>query len=508
MLKVTTTTLLLMGISTSLCVAQSSSANLEIKFEEPLWEWDGFGVNYVQTRHTRDYKVFPQDYGGFKYLSEEDRQTVMDMIFGEDGLRPGIIKVFADPFHEPVNDNDDPFSIDMDKFDHTTTTEWILYFCREAEKRVKVWDGELVYLACLYGPPSWMSKQKDFRGRDLDNTQKYELAEYLVSWAKYLRETEGLNVQYISPHNEGEDSRRWAEDGTDDTLFYKHDFNMLWPAHQTIDFLTYADEVLYHNGMLDVKLTNGEMTTWRRLHRWWYPTPMYAYNLAQEIKSNPEAMKNLGLITSHGFMQNYYNEGIAMLRDSNPGLHAWTTSYTWDPMNHEIVEDARNLIYNVQCNGLIPWAIVHNAYESDKLSPPMGFRQSGNADSPFLTDEGELTITKAYYYYKQICRAGQPHMNVVAVQTDHEQIQAMAFGHHITDNPDAFMILNKGEETVSVKLSITGSEYNQFEAFRTSDKEYEDENYKSLGKYTIDDNEIIYEAPPKSATTFYGIPAQ
>ena len=342
------------------CFSQNSGAKIEVKFDHPLWEWDGFGVNYVETRHTRDYSVFPQDYGGFKYLSEEDRQLVLDMIFGEDGLKPGIIKAFADPFHEPVNDNDDPYSIEMDKFDHTTTTKWMLYFCREGEKRVKEWNGSLEYLAGLYGPPSWMSKQPGFRGRDLDKSKKLELAEYIVSWAKYLRETEGFNVKYISMHNEGEDARRWAEYGEDDTSYYHHDFNMLWPSYQIVDFLTYADDILYHNNMLDIKLACGETTTWERLFKWWNHNYSYSCNIADEIKNEPEAMKNLGLITSHGFMKKYHNKGVEILREVNPGLHAWTTSYTWDPMDHSIIEDARNLIYEVGCNALIPWAVVHN----------------------------------------------------------------------------------------------------------------------------------------------------
>jgi len=491
-------------ILTLSCFSQKSDANLEILFDQTLWDWDGFGVNYVETRHTRDYSVFPQDYGGFKYLSEQDRQKVMDMIFGPEGLKPGIIKAFSDPFHEPVNDNNNPYVMDMDKFDHTTTTQWMLYFCREAEKRVKDWDGELVYLAGLYGPPGWMSRQKSFRGRDIDPAYYTEMAEYIVSWAKYLRDTEGFNVKYISMHNEGDDARRYTDGGYDDTTMYHHDFNMLWPPDQIVRFLKEAEKVLYHNDMLDIGLSCGETTTWERLHSNWYYGRRYMGNIAKEISDDAEAMANLGLITSHGFLNKYDSKGVDILREKNPDLHAWTTSYTWDPMDHSIIEDARNLIYGVKCNALIPWATIHNAYESDKLHPPMTFRISSNACSPFLTDDGNLTITKAYYYFKQISRAGQPHMKVARVKTDHDSLQCIAFEKAYTDHPDAFVVINKSGQSIEADISLSGTDHETFHAYRTSDKESGDENYKPTGKFTVKHNKISYTAPAYSVTTFEG----
>lgn len=481
--------------------AQQTIVN--VHFDQPLRTWDGFGVNYVETRHTRDYSVFPQDYGGFKYLDESERQKVIEMIFGKDGLRPSIIKAFLDPFHEPENDNNNPYYIDMDKFDHTTTTKWILYFCREAEKKIKEWDGELTYLAGLYGPPDWMSKQKCFRGRDLDPAMKLELAEYIVSWAKYLKESEGFNVKYISMHNEGEDARRWRDDGVDDTSYYHHDFNMLWSSFQIVDFLRIIDYVLYANNMLDVSCSCGETSNWLRLHDYWYHSKVHT-NIAEAIRLDAEAMKNIGLITSHGFMKKYDSEGVDILREANPGLHAWTTSYTWDPMNHEIVEDARQLIYDVKCNALIPWAIVHNAYESDKLHPPMKFRISSNACSPFLTDDGELTVTKAYYYFKQLTRAGQANTRVSRVETNNENIQALAFDGSLTKNPDAFVIINKGDVSELISIRLSGNQYKSYKVYRTSEEDHGDEDYKDAGVFKVKNSEIQYEVPAKSVTTFFG----
>src|SRR5665811_2099268 len=77
-----------------------SAADATVDFGHKLRAWDGFGVNYVETRHTRDYKVYVQDYGGFKYLNDAQREQVIDLVFGPDGLKPAIVKAFCDPFHE------------------------------------------------------------------------------------------------------------------------------------------------------------------------------------------------------------------------------------------------------------------------------------------------------------------------------------------------------------------------------------------------------------------------
>lgn len=75
---------------------------IQVDFATTLCDWDGFGVNYVETAQTRDYQAQPQEYGGFSLLSEADRQKILDLIFGDGGLWPGVVKMFLDPFHMDV----------------------------------------------------------------------------------------------------------------------------------------------------------------------------------------------------------------------------------------------------------------------------------------------------------------------------------------------------------------------------------------------------------------------
>ncbi|MDH7571146.1 MAG: hypothetical protein QHJ73_16340, partial [Armatimonadota bacterium] len=185
-----------------------------VDFSIQLRPWDGFGINYVETAQTRDYHADPQDYGGFSILSEEDRYRVVDLIFGDDGLRPGVAKMFLDPFHQPQRGQGTrpDGRIDLSAYDHTTTTRWMRFFINEGLKRTRERGGTLQVIVTLYGPPAWMTRQRFVRGRDLDPAHADDCARYLVSWAKYLREVEDVPVCYVSLHNEGEDWRRWPAD--------------------------------------------------------------------------------------------------------------------------------------------------------------------------------------------------------------------------------------------------------------------------------------------------------
>ena len=164
----------------------------EVDFSNKLRDWDGFGFNYVETCQTLDYDSNPQEYGGFSILSQSDRDKVIDMVFGEDGLKPGLVKMFFDPFHQEKPG---------DAFDHEKSTKYIRMFAREGYKKTRERGGDLKIITTLYGPPAWATLQKVVRGRDIDPTQKENLAKYMASWVKFLKEKDNLPVKYISIHN-------------------------------------------------------------------------------------------------------------------------------------------------------------------------------------------------------------------------------------------------------------------------------------------------------------------
>jgi hypothetical protein len=478
--------------------AWAADIRVSVEFGKHLRDWDGFGVNYVEASQTRDYQADPQEYGGFSLLEEAERQQILEMIFGPDGLKPGLLKMFLDPFHEKENDNSDPNAIDASRFDHATTTRWMRYFVREGLRKTRARGGDLNIVTTLYGPPAWTTRQRIVRGRDLDPDQKYEVAEYLIAWAKYLRETEQLPLKYVSLHNEGEDYVRWSDEGGEPPR-PGHDYNMYWPAEQVADFISFLRPMLDKQGLRDVGITPGETSNWSRFHEWGY---------AQAIADHPGAMRNLGLITSHGFVGfnagrwfgDWRSTGNDILRERNPNLHSWVTSQSWGRtdadarrvnLNH-FLNVIRGNIYVAKVNGIIPWAAIQR--------PAKWVGGDPNAGKAFGVDEqGSFTIEPGYYYLKQVCRAGQPGMAVAHVVSLDPEVGLIAFSRNRTKHPDAFVVLNLSNSPKPLVIGIQGTDARAFEGFRTS----ETERYISIGRSVVASGAFRYTAPPGSATTFF-----
>ena len=68
-----------------------TAVRAEVDFSKQVRDWDGFGVNYVEVAQSVDYTQDPQEYGGFSLLTEEERQQIVDMVFGRrrPQARPG-----------------------------------------------------------------------------------------------------------------------------------------------------------------------------------------------------------------------------------------------------------------------------------------------------------------------------------------------------------------------------------------------------------------------------------
>jgi len=465
------------------------AAEVAVNFDKPLQDWDGFGVNYVEASQTRDYAKWPQDYGGFSTLSETKRQEIIQAIFGEDGLKPGIVKMFLDSLHEGMdkrgNDNDDPMRINLAGYDHERTTGNMRSFVREGLKRTRAGGRDLVIIATMYGPPPWTTRQKIVRGRDMDPAEKREAAEYLASWAKFLKEKEGFPVKYVSLHNEGEARNCWPADGTDNPDHAKHDYNMYWPPEQVVEFLTLVRDVLDKNGLQDVGVTPGEPSHWELF------TPY-----AEAIANNAAALKNIALITSHGFRDATYGPFV-VLQKKRPELHAWTTSATWGKMTYDWLDRMRGQIYNARINAFIPWAAVqrHSQWVGGDPNPGTAF---------YVDDKGNYEIRRGYYQYKQICPAGQPGMKVATVSSSDANVSLMAFASNGTKNPDAFVVFNKSQNPADLNIAVTGTKSTKFSMTRTIMDEKNVENCVKHDDVEVRGGKIEYKAPALSITTFYG----
>lgn len=487
--KILFTILLLLPVTGIRNLAQYpvfSGCPATVDFSRPLRDWDGFGFNYVETAQTIDYNVDAKDYGGFSIMTEQSKKEIIDLVFGEEGLKPGLVKMFLDPFHQ---------NSPGEKFDHERSTSNMRMFVRMGLEKTRQRGSDLQIITTLYGPPAYMTLQKVMRGRDLDPAHKSDLANYMIDWARFLKEKENFPLKFISLHNEGEDWERWPWDGKEGNIGRGHDYNMFWPPSQVADFLSFMQPMLAQAGLSDVKVTNGEPTNWYRFSFWGFP---------EEIGNNKTALGNLGLITSHGFYVGGYDNrwygshtsrGISYLRSLRPELHAWVTSTSWSKMDAKFIKEIWGNIYEAQVNGIIPWAGIQR--------PPLWIGGDPNPGCAIkVSEDGSYEIQPGYYFYKQVSRAGQPGMKVAWTMSMDSELPVIAFSSNGSANKNAFVVANTSAGEKPVVVTIKGNNSLKYKAFRTSGKE---EKYIDLGEIEAVDNKILYPAPPNSVTTFFSL---
>lgn len=454
----------------------------EVDFKNTLQDWDGFGVNYVEVAQSSNYDEWPQEYGGFSLLSEEKRQEIMNLIFGEEGLKPGIIKMFLDPLHQKS-----PTS----EFDHETTTKWTRYFAQEALKLNEKRGADLEIITTLYGPPAWAKKSKSLGGRDLDPQQYNKLANYMVDWVKYLRETENLPVKYISIHNEGNAPIRWPiSEDTHDT-FETMDYNAFWRSHEVTHFLEIMRPMLDNQGLEDVEITPGEPLNWARINLSMYDWAIY---------DHPTAITNIGLLTSHGFGKDpsfFNSDALELLQNKRPKLKAWTTSMSWGGMDVNALEIVRLNIYKAKVNAIIPWAAIQTSdWAGGDPNPGCAIK---------IENDGSYKIKKGYHIFKHVFRAGQPGMAVANVLVNADtDIRMMGFAANGSKNNDAFVVLNLGwgdHIIQKVAIKVVDSKNKKFRAFRSTKTE---DRFKEIGVFEVKDGIIEFEIPGKSIISFHG----
>lgn len=463
-----------------------------VDFSKKLRTWDGFGFNYVETAQAIDYAKDKQEYGGFSLLKEADRQKILQLVFGEEGLKVGLLKMFYDPHHQKEANG---------AFDHETSTTWLRYFAKQGYAITKARGADLQIITTLYGPPPFITKQKIMRGRDLDPAMKDALTNYLVDWARFLKQKEGLPLKYISLHNEGEDWQRWDAVDSTGNIGTGHDYNMYWSPEQVVEFIKRVRAGLDKAGLSDVGVTPGENTNWYRWSQWGY---------ANAIADDAEALQKMGLITSHGFYAGTYGRwfgehtsgGTDLLREKRPGLHAWVTSTSWSGMDTKNIKEFHGNIYTAKVNGIIPWAGIQR--------PAQWVGGDPNPGSAFtIHEDGTYEIRRGYYFYKQLSRAGQPGMAVARTSSMDAEMPVIAFSANNTKNKNAFIITNMAGVSRDVIVDVKGFQSKTFNAYRTTEKADRYQNtgyelYKSIGNFSLNnEGRLVYTAPAGSVTTFF-----
>jgi len=231
-------------------------------------------------------------------------------------------------------------------------------------------------------------------------------------------------------------------------------------------------KVLDANGLADVGVAPGETTTWER-----FALSGYAW----AIRQSPQALRGLGLITSHGFGSGRSTNsslGVDLLRLERPELHAWTTSMTWGRMDAQFLEFIRQQIYWVGVNAVIPWACIQtDSWVGGDPNPGTAIRVDG---------KGGYQVLPGYHYYKHVCRAGQPGMAVAHVDSDDPNVGIIAFASNGTRHPDAVVLFNTSSGRRDLVVHLSGTRARSFDGFETSPGR----EFHSLGRLEARDGAV------------------
>ncbi len=156
------------------------------------------------------------------------------------------------------------------------------------------------------------------------------------------------------------------------------------------------------------------------------------------------------------------------------------------------VKEMHGNIYTAKVNGIIPWACIQRPakWVGGDPNPGTAFR---------VKEDGSYEVLRGYYYFKQLTRAGQPGMAVAKAFAMDSEVAVIGFSRNGTRHPDAFVVANLGrDKKVAVKVAGAGSD--SFEVFRTTD---EKDRYEQVGRATLENDMIVFNAPAQSATTFF-----
>ena len=182
-----------------------------------------------------------------------------------------------------------------------------------------------------------------------------------------------------------------------------------------------------------------------------------------------------------------------MLRQRREELHAWVTSTSWSAMNVDFVKEIHGNIYTSKVNGIIPWAGIQR--------PPHWVGGDPNPGSAIrVNEDGSYEVAKGYYFYKQVSRAGQAGMAVCETFAMDSEVAMIGFSGQDGKQADSFVLIHLGKQPRDVAVAITGCGSRHFDAFRTTDDQ---EDYRPLGEFALQDGQLTYHAPARSVTTFF-----
>lgn len=307
-----------------------SLTGITLKWDYEVQEMDGFGVAQA---------------GWADYLhAHAKRDEVLDLLFGDNGLRcnilrgeifPGYAKAknvfdFEMNLDTDISPNDPYFNnLPNSSPDESFARRGQLWLCKEVKNKYNV--DKLVFSA--WTPPAYMKSNNNVSGGFLPIWNYNGFANYLAEFCKAYNAA-GLDVYAISPANEPEYAASWN--------------SCLWlPASTLGSFITKnLYPTLQQNG-LDTKIIFGENAQWST-----FAAIMGSQKYVESIlRSYPQIAGMNTIAAGHGYTNpvkevlEWWEREIAIVpwpKAEEAGLKVWLTEISMSRNSDYSMDDAIN----------------------------------------------------------------------------------------------------------------------------------------------------------------------
>ncbi len=377
---------------------------------------------------------------------------------GSSGMRLGVISNHV----EEVNDNDDPFVLNMAALNHNAF-DWNYL------KKLKD-NGVEKFILTLWSPPAWMKESLSYalveQAIEWENTQNKvlpymydEYAENVVATIRLIKEEAGIDIYAVCPQNEP-------------AFNEPYESAILGPA-QFVNFIKVLGPRLQAEG-LNTKIYMPEQV---------YGIGFYSmYDYITALNADPIANQYVDIVAVHGYAADGITPGI-------PDFSGW--KYLFDASQagthpKQLWMTETFLQYNGFTDAMKVAGAIHGGLRYGNISWWTNWAFEGVQITKNLPNSAFYT-TKNYFKY---VRPGAVRVGSSSTNPD---IMEVAF-YHPVNKTYTIILLNKAASANSVQ--ITGNNIpGKFKAFRTTAFE----NFVEIDSV----KNSIFLLPANSVTTLY-----
>lgn len=391
-------------------------------------------------------------------------EDFIDLIVNDMGLNIFRTNVFWDL--EPQNENDDPFHLELEKFNYRQGSKLhgqLAYYRALKEAGVKR------FIASIWTPPIWMKINVDNSlasfcegqcGGQLNPKYYHEFAEYCVAFVKIVEQETGIQLYALSLQNE---------------LRFLNPFESATYTPEAYAKVLKLVKQRFKREGISTKIFGPE------------DMGRFQWNLeyGSAVFGDAEAREAIDIWAVHSYI-----DGVAPDYGSADG---WTNIYEYVNRNGKPLWMTETSGYPQTWQGAMDLAkSIHLALKFGNVSAWVYWSLSDPTPSEFaLTVAGEPT--KNYYVSKNYYKFIRPESIRIQADSEDDDLLVTAFKNS-AEGSVTVVLINNSTETKTASLELTKGPQS-FSLYRSS----ETEDFAAIGEV-----ESSVELPPSSVSTLVG----